>query len=319
MSQKDFFDLQHDIRTCGLDMTTEATGFHAVFCPVCNKSNKRTGGFKFEEDGIIYNCFRGSCDSSCVFKLGEPVSRKFKDLMTLIGVTIPVSLRMAKSRIQRQLEEELDEDLYKKHEFKKIPNLTESMKVLQDDETPLGAWWRDYFERRSLSCSGIKTIHSGQYKDCVQIPFYFDGNLIGMHILTKKGVYISINGGNEHLFYTPSGRLSNDLVIVVEGTLDARSLPYCVGVLGNKIKPEQAWFLKGRNVIMLPDRSGGCKFSEQFHHYGWGLCIPPWKEKDLNSALIKYGALSVAKMIHDNVHKTKVSGQAAFKMWKENK
>ncbi len=105
-------------------------------------------------------------------------------------------------------------------------------------------------------------------------------------------------------------------VVVVEGLLDALCFPNTAGTLSKKISPEQAYMLRGKNVIMLPDR-GGNKFIDQFHDYGWKLCVPPWKQKDLNAAVCEYGVMTVARMIMDNCYENPLEAKVRYNLWME--
>lgn len=315
---EDFDKLVDDIRSCGLDLHPEASGFLSVYCPICGKTNKRTGGFRFEPDTIVYNCFRGSCDASCVYREGEPISRKFRRLMDDIGVTIPPKLRMVRSSLQRELEK-VDSDLYVEHRYHRATFPDATLTPLTDDKTKLGQWWRNEMDRRYIPYQGLRVVHDGQYKGCCMIPFWMNGTYIGCQYLTRQGVYIANNDGNSHLLYSPSGYLPHDIVILVEGAMDARSIPFGVATLGKKVTPEQAWHLKGKKVVMLPDRKGN-KYHEQFADYGWDFCVPRWTVKDVNEAVVKHGLIVTTKMIIDNTFDASnpTKALAAYKIWRED-
>lgn len=309
-----FDQLITDIKaSSGLDHQ-EATGFYAIYCPVCNKKTKKTGGFKFEDDKIVYNCFRGSCDASCVYTYGEYISKKFKHLMSCIGVTIPAELRVVRNSIQDQIKRELESSLYEKVSYKNISKPDGDMSSLIKQTDSVSKKWIKHFESRKVPIDDMFIIESGKYRDNCFLPFYFYGKMIGGQIITDKG-YIAHNDGNEHVFYTPSGDLNFETVFVVEGAMDAKCFPQTFATLRHDISKEQAYHIRNKRVIMIPDRSGGNSFHKQFHKYGWEMCVPPWKEKDLNAAVKKYGCLVVYRMIMDNVYKDKVKAEAAFRMW----
>lgn len=295
----------------------ESTGFYAMHCPVCNKVDKKTGGFKFESDTIIYNCFRGSCDASCVFTLGEYVSKKFRNLMSTIHVTIPIELSIKKNSLADQIKKELESHLYEKHSFNSIKPVEGDMSLLMNQTDDLSMRWIKHFDRRKIPLEGISIIESGRYRGNCFLPFKLNGKLIGGQVITKNG-YVAHNGGNEHVFYVPDGRINFETVFVVEGGMDAKCFPRTFATLRDRITKEQAFFLQGKRVIMIPDRSGGNKFPEQFHQYGWELCVPPWDVKDLNEAVIKYGVPAVYRMISENLYKDKLKATTAFRLWRMN-
>lgn len=316
MSVDQKFDtLVMDIKTHANLSIPEATGFYAIYCPVCGKKTKKTGGFKFESDSIIYNCFRGSCDGSCVFKLGEPVSRKFKALMNLIGVRIPVELTMVKNSLADQIKRELESELFTKHAYKNISMPVDDMSILSEESDRISLRWQTHFSKRRIPLDDIYMMDSGDYRYNCFLPFRFNGKVIGGQYITKNG-YVAHNGGNEHVIYAPSGDLRFDTVFVVEGAMDAKCFPFTVATLRDRLTKEQAYFLRGKRVIMIPDRSGGNKFHTQFKHYGWELCVPPWDVKDLNAAVMKYGVPSVYRMIMENLYTDRLKAETAYKLWR---
>ena len=308
----DFQDLVSDIQMNAGLSSQEATGFYMIHCPVCKKNDRKTGGFKFEHDHIIYNCFRGKCDATCVMTEGEPVSRKFKTLMKTIGVDIPASLLVKKQSLADKIQS-LDHDLYVENSYKPV--------VFSDGKLvdALPSYWIKRLENRcvDLETTGIKYIKDDKFDGDIAFPFYVGNMCIGHQIYTRSGKYIKKFGGQEHPIYIPNKWLSDDIVLVVEGTFDAECFPNTCAVMGDHISPQQAYHLRGRNVVMLPDRTGGNKFHEQFYKYDWGLCVPPWKEKDLNSAVMEYGHMAVAQMIVDHIYWKKVHGQTAYNMWRK--
>lgn len=309
----DFDKLKDDIiHACSLNQQ-EATGFYAVYCPICNKTNRKTGGFKFEADTIGYNCFRASCDASCVFELGSPVSRKFRRLMDEIGVSIPVNLLLVKSSFQKDLEASLEDELYTKHFYKQM-KVPDGWVPLSEDGNKR---WIDYYTNRHCPIDDIFIIKKGMNKGLTAVAMYYFDKLIGFQVVNPNGnVKYWTDSVNTQLLAFGS-RMPTNTVIVVEGLLDAICFPNTAGTLSKKISPEQAYMLRGKNVIMLPDR-GGNSFIDQFHDYGWKLCVPPWDYKDLNEAVCELGVITVAKMIMDNSFENKLEAKVRYDLWRSN-
>lgn len=318
-TEQAFNELIQDIHNYAGLSAQEATGFYAIHCPVCHKTSKKTGGFKFEDDSIIYNCFRGRCNASCVYKLGEPISYKFKHLMSSVGVTIPVQLRAVKSSFQKKMQEALDSSLFVKHSYSDISDHLDEIGDCCEYEFGLDDFWDRELIRRAIPLNDILFCYNGQYDGCIVLPVVWYGRVVGFQIVTKKGHYISYNVGNSHVIYSPTGGCPTGTVLCVEGTMDAKCFPSTVGIFGDKITPQQAYQLRGRDVVFLPDRSGGNKFIKQYTDYGWKICIPPWEEKDLNAAVMRYGVIAVARMIRENIYSVKDSTKAdlAFRLWSE--
>lgn len=307
-----FEQLKQDIVVKANLGSRENTGFHAIHCPICNKTDRKTGGFKFEDDKIVYHCFRGSCDASTVYELGSPIFRKFKRLMEVLGVTIPVELRMVKSSFQKKLET-LDENLYKKHYYKDIEPL-EGFVPFNKGTDHYQEYWKEYFTKRRTDFDDVLIGNYGKYKGCCAIEMKFYDKTIGYQIITQRGDYIKQFGGNTNLVYIPEQTIS-ELVILVEGSFDAKCFPNTVAIMQSKITPEQAYHLRGKDVIMLPDMDNGNHFIEQFKDYGWKISIPDWGDcKDLNEAVIKYGLVVVAEMIMEGICTDKKKAQLLFNM-----
>lgn len=313
MIYKQFFDkLVDDIRIRANLGSPEATGFYAIHCPVCLKSDKKTGGFKFEDDKIIYNCFRGSCDASTVYEMGKPISRKFRNLMETLGVQIPPELRLVKSSLQKAISQE--DNRFKKIVYSQI-SLDFDYDPIDESSHPNAEMWLDYLAERRIHTDDVILITSGQYRGLMGIMMFFYDRLIGVQIVTLKGVYISHYGGNTNVIYIPERRLDKT-VILVEGAMDAKCFPNTVAVLGAKITPEQAYNLAGRNVIMIPEKGTSNRFIDQFSQYGWSISFPDWGDcKDLNDAVVKYGVIVVAKLIKNGIITNKLKADAVYKLW----
>lgn len=312
MLSKLFEQLKQDIVVKANLGHSESTGFHAVHCPICNKTDRKTGGFKLENDKIGYHCFRGSCDASTVYEMGKPIPKKFKRLMEVIGVTIPAELRMIKSRFHKALED-LDDDLYKKHYYKDIDPL-DNFGSVENGLDRYQEFWKSYYESRRVDYDDILICNTGTYSGCSAIKMNFYDKTIGYQIVTRRGDYIKSYGGNTNLLYIPDGKLHNTNIIV-EGTLDAKCFPNTIATMQSKISSEQAYHLRGKDVIMLPDMDGNNQFIDQFSKYGWKISLPDWRGcKDLNEAVIRYGSIVVAEMIMGSVTTDKNKAKMLYKM-----
>lgn len=311
----DAFDqLQSDlIAAMGLS-TPEATGFYACYCPMCGEKQRKTGGFKFEDGICAYHCFRGSCDATTVFEKDNYIPRKFRSLMETIGVKIPVELRVKKNSIQKQIEKELNSDLYEKNFYKEI-EIPDGWEPLNRDKD---FFWVDYMEERFCDPDQLFIIRSGPMRGLGAIPMYFYEKLVGFQIANPRGEvkYLNHSSGNKDLMLINGGFLKPN-VIVTEGILDALSfIPGTVATLHHSVSPAQAYHLRGKNVILFPDRTGGNKFIDLMKPYGWKIVIPPWKKvKDLNDCVMRYGRVATARMIHDNTYEDPNKAKVAFGLW----
>lgn len=234
--------------------------------------------------------------------------------MECLGVKIPVDLLVAKRKSEMASLMEDESHLYKKHAYKHIDPPEGFVPFEKSKNRSFKEHASILFSERKCSLDDVFIADTGKYKGLPAFGMYLHEKLIGMNIVTEKG-YVSHFGGNSNVLYTPSRNFNNDPIILVEGGLDAKCFPNAVATLGNKITPEQAFFLRGRNVICLPDRKGGNKFIEQFSHYGWSFCVPPWEEKDLNAAVMVHGKIAVAKKIIENTTKDLLTAKTRYKLW----
>lgn len=304
---QDFDELESDIKlTVGDDCNS--AGFHPIFCPVCGNSGIKKGGFKFESDKIVYNCFRASCDATCVYTKGEYIPKKFKQLMELLGVDIPLTLRMVNTKKHRKLFEEVDErfvkNSYKNFTFpSKVRNLTSK-----------DYHWLRLIEDRHLIDYDFSVVDEGKYKGCLMAPMILDGVLLGVQIITKSGRYIK-ETNNSHIIFSPS-EVIRGTVIVVEGFMDALSLPNTVAVMGKNITREQAFHLnRAKEVIVLPDK-GNERLVKDAGEYGWKVALPKWYYKDLNKAVSTRGRLWAARMIRESTYESNANTNIArYRLW----
>lgn len=307
-----FETLKFDIISRAGLSSQAATGFYPIHCPICNKQGKKTGGFKFETDKIVYNCFRSKCDASTVFEVGNPVPRKFKALMEAIHVDIPIEFRMKKSSEFKKSTASLDANLYKQHYFNQIEKPKEWKPLKKSD-----SFYRYFLERR-IDPSGFFKISSGDYKGNVAIPLYYYDRIISFQIATKYK-YISFQEGNTNTLAIHSGIIRNP-TILVEGVLDALCFPNAVGIMKAKISPEQAYFLRDKDVILFPDKGAGGSFMKMMKAYGWKMVVPPWRDvKDLNDCVVKYGKLITARMIREHIYTDPMKAAVAYRVWSGNK
>jgi len=304
-------ELQDEIKLKAGLGSPEATGWYACQCPVC-KNTRKTGGFMFEDDKVIYQCFRASCDSNCGLTQGEYVSKKFRTLMDILGINVPIELLTAKKKTK--LLETVEDDRFEKHRYKQIEPPFKFTK-LEKSNKKLANTWKDYFESRFVDHSSFLLIEEGKYIGNVAIPMYFFDRVIGYTIATPDG-YIKEYKGNTDLLYLPN-RMVPDTPIVVEGVIDALSIPYGVGIGSYSLSKKQAWFLQGKDVIFVPDRSGN-EFIKQFSVYDWKISLPDWDVKDVNEAVCKYGVIETMKRIKEGTIDSKGEAMVRYKIWKED-
>ena len=290
-------------------ISREASGWFSIMCPVCGggKDKRVTGGFLCTDEAIVYTCFRGKCDAATGFELGQYIPNKFKALMERMGVPIGMKLRTAK-RLVKEREEDLDETLYKKHSYPSIEVPEFWIPIHEVDATHI----TNRFEDRCCNMEDLHYIDSGKYQGLAGIVHKWWNRPIG---LTVFGDYPFQIDGADNMLYTVGGKFGEDgdTILLVEGEIDAMSMPNAVSVGGYKVSPQQAYMLRGKSIICIPEKSN--KFIEQFESYGWKMCIPQWDAGDLNEAVVRYGVLNTAQMIKDGTPESPLRAKMEYQMW----
>lgn len=303
----DNHDIQNFIRSHIHFVDVTAAGAHTIKCPMCQDNTVRAAFF-FESDHIGFHCFRAKCSfKSTKWTLSERIPQKFKKLMDTLGIQLPTEILLKKSNTTTDIYESLDETFYK------IPNLTPI--TFPEDfikfEPTVHIKFANYIASRGMSDTSYYISTDGTTKGMLIVPLILNNITYGWQgrSIDKKRFKTSGNLA----FYANNGVIS-DSPIVVEGIWDAKSVPYGVATLHDSVNPSQAYLLRNKNPILLPDRDT-TKFLEVAEQYGWRVCIPEWNTKDANDALIKYGSLAVAKMIHDGICDNILQAEIKYKMW----
>jgi len=307
-----FEDLKSDIElVIGTGQT--GAGFHPIHCPMCGNTGEKKGGFKFEDDKIVYNCFRGRCDATTVYDSQEKVPRKFRDLMKALSVSVPVELLVDNKRtVVNLFRDVLEEDRFIKNSYStmKLPD-----GIIPMEETRSTEWMAHVIDTRMLLDYEFCYVKRGAYAGCMAIPMYFQDRLIGVEYYTKDGKYIT-DTDNDNLIFVRN-RYPKKNIVVVEGMMDALSFPNTCSVKHSKITPEQAYHLRKYDPIVLPDRKNS-KLYECAKEFEWRVCLPGWKYNDLNEAIQHMGILAVAQTIYDNIFTIGLKTDTLHRAWAIN-
>jgi hypothetical protein len=253
----DLDKLKDDISTSLNLSSPNSSGFMYTDCPICGRKQK--GGFKFENDKIVYNCFRASCDSSSVLTEGEYVSKKFRKLKESIGISIPPSLLLGNQKSQSRFRELLDSDLYEEFQYEQLDTSGfDSLKIYQGE-----SFYCSFINENYLPDYPYKVAPDDfKWDNRLIIPSYYNGKLIGLigkSVDGKFAKYINYFGNNDSIFIR-DGRISN-VAFVFEGPLDALFFPNGIATLSYKITKQQAFILsKYQNVVLVPDK-------DYYEHY----------------------------------------------------
>lgn len=304
---KDVQILQDLLLSTGLLMEKSATGFYKCRCPVCN-SDKIKAGFLFEHDHIAYHCFRGKCDAAAVFNSGEAITRKFRHVLDAFGVSPPADLR-----VRQKNRSQVNTELYTPHYYEPL-TLDQGIGKLSDLHPTTYQQYKNYIQRRKIDHYPFLAGLSGRWKNKLIIPFYLYGNLIGwqaLDIFTGKYDTYAPSG---HILFFANGKIPANPV-VVEGAMDALSVPNGVATLSNNITKKQAFILRNSKPILLPDKSGS-NYEPAMKTYGWRMIVPDYKQKDANDALCSIGSrMILSRQLSQRIYTNPTKASAAFKMW----
>lgn len=316
MKNKDFQKLKDDIISSVGISRQESTGFYTMVCPMC-KNERKTGGFKFEVDKIVYNCFRASCGASTVYEIDTPISRKFRNLMDALHVKIPMSLNAKRSIIADEIRRSLDVDLYEKNSYQEIAIPEDWQKLTEVSNNRFADSWVSTLTARHVNLNDIYFIPSGIYRNLVAGVMYFYDKVIGFQIFTKSsnGPKYIIETISDGLLYFPE-RYVPKIPIIVEGFIDANCFPNTVATLHSKLSKKQAYMLKDCSEWwLLPDRNTDNFLNVMKDYPNCKIIIPSWKYGDLNEAVCNLGLIEVASIIKNSLISDIQEAKIKMRMW----
>lgn len=297
------------VAALGSDTKVTPSGYYNCYCKVCGDTKRKRGGFKFEEGKISYNCFRVECQpvSACAFEYSQGMSRKFKNVLKAFDVEIPVEYGLQKKSKTKTI---LNEVLYEPHTYKAM-TLPEDFQLLEAGKHNI---YLRYLRDRGIDPERELYIgYKNEWAYKIIFPFYYYGKLIGWQGLDiKSGKYLK-SSGNSDMIFIPDGKMPKH-PIVVEGVMDALSIPNAVAVLHGTITKKQMYIMRNAKPVLLPDRNAG-KFLIIAKKYDIRISIPEWHYKDANEAVIKLGKLVPVKMIHDGIQSDITAAKVRYKMW----
>lgn len=288
-----------------------ATGFHQCKCEVCGDKQVRAG-FKFTGNEIIYQCFRGRCDATVVYESGKYPSRKFRNVLRAYGVELPTEIKFQKRDLFKEI---LDQELFEAHTWKEVEFPDDFVMYDPDYHTRMRDWLAEY---RDMHDEFYMVGRKNEWAGRLIVPFFHFDKLIGwqgVDVTGKKMPKYLGSSGNSDMLYMPSGSIPNE-PFVFEGVFDAKSVPRGIACLSNRLTKKQAYFLRNKNPILVPDRKDS-RFLDVAKQYGWRVCIPEWNVKDVNEARCKWGQLVTAKMLYDGICDDFYQAQVRYELWRE--
>jgi hypothetical protein len=301
-------------------------GYESTTCAVCNDYKAR-GGFKFDNDGIHYNCF--NCGATHGFNASEglSVSKNFKGLLTTFGIPFEAVDRIATNDFfQRRGEKvNLESGVSNMPVWSGPKEIVPPDGNLFDISTDDNEWCevaREYLKQvRGLSPDSwlYFVSDSKRLEGRLIIPFMYKGVLIywqarSMDDTLYSPRYINPFVEKDKVIFNIDEMYerSNAPLFVTEGPIDAISIgSNAISLSGSKISEWQLIEMrkasKHRKLIFVVDKNkNGLKLGLKWLSEGWYVTVLPDNIDDANDGKRKYGSI----WLTNHLVSTAVSGFA---------
>lgn len=308
---------------------------------VCNDYKKR-GGFKFEGEAIVYNCFNCAHDAKFITNEHTSIPDKMQTVFDAFGipkedfqeVIFKVFASKKSNSAKNKKEAEKNPLVYNDLKLPSYlrPLITDGTGDVYDQlaceylEVERGIDPASYpfhiADRHECTKvdkeSRIRKAIWPQWKGRIVIPLYRNKKVVfyqGRDIMdTDRLKYMSPEVSRDTVLYGYEELTSSyeKPLYIHEGFFDAFLLKDSVAVLTNKMTEQQIEILNRcpRQKVVIPDRQGnGRILADDAVRLGWSVSFPDIGSdaKDMNDAIKKYGRLYVLKSVVDNT----LSGFAA--------
>lgn len=306
-----------------------SNGWHPCYCEYCGDGSRTKGprgGWLFTEDAIFYNCFNQGCEGSYAPDRQYPLSKDMAGILESFGIPMK-EYKFLELKLKQNSNGPTKTPGIHRTPIVPIAIPSHFYPLSEADDTNVVANKAKSFlanrrvdwERYPFYLSTGKAKKSEGPREAaiakslvnrLIIPAFKGENLIYWQARAldekAKDKYINADGprsnilfGMDRLYEHPKSPL-----FVTEGFFDAYFLNG-VATMENKLTSQQIEILKRspRKKVIVPDRNGDSKrLAEDAIRAGFGVSIPNWGgEKDVNSAVERYGRLYVVKSIIDNI------------------
>ena len=291
-----------------------ASGFRAIKCACCNDHSPR-GGFKFENNYVIYNCF--NCGISLVHEeFSAKFNRNTKNILSAFGITeaeltdISNSIFFSSTIDDHEPEISLA-DLRKPNFATPEVALPNSCYLLGNDahydlQIPI----LEYLESRQIDPIKNKLMYSldPNFLRRVIIPFWKDEKIIywqARAIDRIKRRYLNCIISKEAVLYGYSElyRWSSAPLFVTEGVFDAMQVNG-VSILGSVINQTKLQLLnksKRRLVFVIDRDENGHKLGKFALDNNWEITFVDINADDINDSINKFGKLFTIYSLMKNI------------------
>ena len=293
------------------------SGFYYLKCPICDKGDS---GFYFDNENIIFNCFRAKCRYSAVMKKGEYVPKKFRQLIETSGLEIPPDLLFSSNQ-QKKIEEEINKKLFKPVSYDHVGIPEHFEKVTKNKHKFIIKYLENrYIDFDELPHELYTTNKPDKWFRRIIFPMYFHNKIIGFQ---GKKIDERTSGNkyetesfkiNKALFYAPLGYIPKK-VFLVEGIFDALSIPNGLALLSSNVSKGLAYLLRNHEVVIIPDRGNIKNTLKDIRKYEYRASIPDIDCKDMNEAIQKYGRIVTTKKVMDGIESDPYKIEVKLNLW----
>ena len=279
--------------------------FNAVCCVHRghNPDSRSRGGLIANTDGTVtYHCF--NCQFKVSHRPGWALGYKFRRFLSWLGADENTISRLVIEAVRvRELQGIPELEPEPAATVITPRNMPANLAPLDHDPAALA-----YVQERKIDWQryGLMTSSQAEYNlnRRIIIPFTWQDQLIGYSArawdpAVRPKYHSNYDAG--YVYNLDQQLNTAKFVIVTEGPFDAMSING-VAILSNNCSEAQAELIEQLNkeIIVVPDRDrAGQQLISAALDYGWSVSFPVWQEtcKDVNEAVVRYGAVFVLKSI----------------------
>jgi len=295
-------------------------GWRPIRCACCNDYQER-GGFKFENDTVVYYCW--NCGTKAAYEEGTgKFSRRIRQILEDFGISrddlteISSSVFVNRESLEKQKEEQ-EITLKKLSEVKlftpEVALPPKSLKLGCDGYDEFQEPIITYLESRKIDIVKHPIYFSldKKYLRRAIIPFMKNGKIIYWQARSidkdVKPRYLNCTASREAVLYGYDNLIkwSNMPLFITEGVFDAISIDG-VCLLGASLNPAKIEILKKtkRRIIFVIDQDApGASLASTVIDNDWEFTKVDYNATDVNDSIIKFGKTFTIYSLMKNIRK----------------
>lgn len=282
------------------------SGFHNVRCPVCNDYKIRAG-FKFESDGIGYNCF--NCATKFKYQYGSYCNDNMINILSSFGISKDELIQaVGKDKIhykspyiiskQQKIENvELPNNSFKLSEIYSFADKFEDVQNVIN-----------YLNKRKISFFDYDLYYSFALPNYFIIPYYQNKKIVYWNSRNiYKRHFLKCNIAQDgFLFNRDNIFKQTGVLLITEGEINCLSLGTGVALGGSKITENIFSILNSTNrekifIIDNDNSPTSYNIAQVMIEHGYGVTYLS-NFKDANDSIRERGKLLTLHELHSNVH-----------------